>query len=71
MDSMSITWVPGNVGIVSNPRVTEQIGQPLGHQDPDLFHGAAQLQDAHIQTRLGPLNAVPVEGQFLLEDTEK
>lgn len=61
---------PGHVGVVSDPRVAEQVGQPLWHQDPDLFNRAPQLQDANVQTRLGPLNTVPVEGQFLL-DKEK
>lgn len=32
------TVLPGHMGIVSDPGVAEQIGQPLGHQDPDLFH---------------------------------
>lgn len=61
---------PGHVGVVSDPCVAEQVGQPLWHQDPDLFNRAPQLQDANIQTRLCPLNTVPVEGQFLL-DKEK
>lgn len=51
---------------MADPCVAEEVWQPLGHQDPDLLYRAAQLQDAHIQTRLGPLNAVPVEGQLLL-----
>lgn len=61
---------PGHVGIVSDPCVAEQVGQPLWHQDSDLFNRAPKLQDANIQTRLGPLNTMPVEGQFLL-DKEK
>lgn len=45
----------------SDACVAKQVGEPLWHQDPDLFDRAAQLQDAHIQTGLGPLRAVPVE----------
>lgn len=59
------------MGVVSDPGVAEHVRQPLRHQDPDLFYRAAQLQDAHVQAGLGPLNAVPVEGQLLLEDTER
>ena len=61
------TVLPGHVGIESDSRVTEQIGQPLGHQNPDLLNWAAQLQDAHIETWLGPLNAVSMERELLLE----
>jgi len=62
------TALPGDVGVVPDPCVAEHVGQPLGHQDPDLFHRAAEFQDANVQTRLGALNAVPVEGQFLLDN---
>lgn len=53
--------------VKSDTCVAEQVGQPLRHQDPDLFNRAAQLQDAHIQTGLGPLCAVPVERYLLLK----
>lgn len=53
--------------VESDACVAEQVGQPLWHQDPDLFDCAAQLQDAHIQTWLGPLCAVPVERYLLLK----
>ncbi|KAF3846769.1 hypothetical protein F7725_003847 [Dissostichus mawsoni] len=52
-------------------QLAEQVGQPLRNQNPDLFHGAAQLQDPHVQTRLRPLNTVPVEGELLLENREE
>lgn len=55
------------MGVESHTCVAEQVGQPLRHQDPDLFDRAAQLQDAHIQTGLGPLCAVPVERYLLLK----
>ena len=54
------------MGVVADPGVAEQAGQPLGDQDPDLVHGAAELQDAHVETGLRPLEAVPVVGQLLL-----
>lgn len=57
---------PGHVCVVSDSGVAQQVGQPLRHQDSDLLHGAPQLEDADVQTRLGPLSTVPVEGQFLL-----
>lgn len=66
-----LTALPGHVGIVSDPRVAQQIGKPLRHQDPDLFYRAAQFQDAHVQTRLGPLDAVSVVEYLLLEGTER
>lgn len=54
------------MSVESDARVAEQVGQPLRHQDPDLFDRAAQLQDTHIQTRLGPLCAMPVVRYLLL-----
>lgn len=65
------TRSPGHVCVVSNPGVAKQVGEPLRHQDSDLLNGAPQLEDANVQTRLGPLSAVPVEGQFLLGNKEK
>lgn len=59
------------MGVESDAGVAEQVGEPLWHQDPDLFHRAAQLQDAHIQTGLGPLCAVPVERNLLLDKRDK
>lgn len=64
---MICTQSPGHVCVVSNPGVAKQVGEPLGHQDSDLLDGAPQLEDANVETRLGPLSAVPVEGQFLLQ----
>lgn len=55
----------------SDACVAKQVGKPLRHQDPDLFDGAAQLQDAHVQTGLGPLCAVPVERNLLLDKREE
>lgn len=63
--------LPRNMGVESDARVAEQVGEPLRHQDPDLFHRAAQFQDAHIQTGLGPLCAVPVERNLLLDKRDK
>lgn len=55
----------------SDACVAKQVGEPLWHQDPDLFDRAAQLQDAHIQTGLGPLCAVPVERYLLLDNRDE
>lgn len=68
---MICTRSPGHVCVVSDPGVAKQVGQPLWHQDSDLLHGAPQLEDANVQTRLGPLSTVPVEGQLLLGNKEK
>lgn len=64
------TWhseLPGDVRVVSDSRMAEQVWEPLGNQDSDLLDRAAQFQDAYIQTGLSPLGAVSVEGQFLLQ----
>lgn len=55
----------------SDACVAKQVGKPLRHQHPDLFDRAAQLQDAHVQTGLGPLCAVPVERNLLLDKREE
>lgn len=55
----------------SDACVAKQVGKPLRHQDPDLFDGAAQLEDAHVQTGLGPLCAVPVERNLFLDKREE
>lgn len=68
---MICTQSPGHVCVVSDPGVAKQVGQPLWHQDSDLLHRAPQLEDANVQTRLGPLSTVPVEGQLLLGNKEK
>lgn len=66
-----MNWLPRNMRVGSDACVAKQVGEPLRHQDPDLFNGAAQLQDAHIQTGLGPLCAVSVERNLLLDKRNK
>lgn len=64
-----MTSLPGNVGIVSDVAVTERVGGPLGDQNPDLVHRAAELQVAQVESRRELLSAVPLVGHQILQYT--
>lgn len=59
--------LPGHVGVVSYAGVAEHVGGPLGHQDLDLVHGAAELQVAQVESRGEPVGAAPLVRQNVLK----
>lgn len=46
--------------------MAQQVGQLLRNQDSDLLHQAAQLEEAHVEAWVRPLDALPVVEEFLL-----
>lgn len=64
-----MTSLPGHIGIVSDAAVTERVGGPLGDQDPDLVHRAAELQVAQVESWGELLSAAPLVSHQILQYT--
>lgn len=47
--------------------MAEHVGGPLGHQDLDLVHGAAELQVAQVESGGEPVGAAPLVRQNVLK----
>lgn len=61
---------PGDVAVVPNFGVAEDVGEFLGHERSDLLDRRAQLQVAQVQARRQCLAAPPVIRQLLLSTAD-
>lgn len=62
---------PGHVGVVPDPGVAQHVGGPLGHQNFDLVHWAAELQVAQVEAGGEAVGTAPLVRQDVLQGQEE
>lgn len=64
-------YEPGHIGVVPDTGVAEHVGGPLGDQDFDLVHRAAELQVAQVESRNQTVVAAALVRQDVLQNQDR